>query len=148
MLASCLSLCALDERVRRAYHWLHAAAARGGGRPQESAQVPRIGPNSASIDPQFDPQFYLHSRLLGACVRAPVSASRAPQDARLHCIPWHRLRSRCRFSPHLSFGHAAGGGAVIPRMGISLAKLWNVFSENKEFKIIMVGLDNAGKVSV
>lgn len=32
-------------------------------------------------------------------------------------------------------------------MGISLAKLWNVFSENKEFKIIMVGLDNAGKVS-
>lgn len=31
-------------------------------------------------------------------------------------------------------------------MGISLAKLWNVFAENTEFKIIMVGLDNAGKV--
>jgi hypothetical protein len=31
-------------------------------------------------------------------------------------------------------------------MGHTLVKLWNVFVETKPMKLIMVGLDNAGKV--
>lgn len=33
-------------------------------------------------------------------------------------------------------------------MGLLFAKLWNIFSGNEEHKIVIVGLDNAGKSTI
>lgn len=74
--------------------------------------------------------------------------ARAPQEADDACLGW--CFERC---PRQANGHHFTS-AALPRaaghlgtMGMLLAKMWSSFFGLEEFKILIVGLNNAGKTT-